>query len=388
MLTTLAVESYRSLRKLVIPLAPLAVITGPNGSGKSSLYRALRLLADTCQGSLVASLAREGGLPSTLWAGPHEIGRGVKSGQYQVEGLRRHQSVHLRLGFAADDFGYAIDLGLPSQTPPSAFNLDPEIKRECLWSGPVLRPSTLLVDRRGPSLRVTDATGAWQHALTALPPYDSMMTAFADPRGAPEMIVLRERVRGWRFYDNFRTDSEAPARHMQIGTRSPILSHDGANLAAALQTIREIGDAAGLDQAVDEAFPGAEVIVVHADGRFQLTMRQHGLLRTLGAAELSDGTLRYLLLVAALLTPRPPELLVFNEPEASLHPELLPALAALIGRAAARSQIVVVSHNAHLVSLLRDGADTGTIELEKAFGETRIKDLDAADRPRWEWPAR
>ncbi len=73
-------------------------------------------------------------------------------------------------------------------------------------------------------------------------------------------------------------------------------------------------------------------------------MRQHGLLRPLRAAELSDGTLRYLLLVAALLSPRPPSLMVLNEPETSLHPDLLPPLARLIALASSRSQIIIVTH--------------------------------------------
>ena len=77
MLSVLAISNYRSLRNLTVPLQRLNVITGPNGSGKSSLYRALRLLADTAQGHIVTSLAREGGLQSTLWAGPESI-----SGQY------------------------------------------------------------------------------------------------------------------------------------------------------------------------------------------------------------------------------------------------------------------------------------------------------------------
>ncbi len=77
MLRTLAISGYRSLRDLVLPLAGLNLVTGPNGSGKSSLYRALRLLAETAQGRVVSSLAREGGLPSTLWAGPETISRSV-----------------------------------------------------------------------------------------------------------------------------------------------------------------------------------------------------------------------------------------------------------------------------------------------------------------------
>ncbi len=76
-----------------------------------------------------------------------------------------------------------------------------------------------------------------------------------------------------------------------------------------------------------------------------MSLEQPGMLRGLTAAELSDGTLRFLLLVAALLTPRPPELMVLNELENSLHPELIPALGRLIKRAAESSQVIVVSHN-------------------------------------------
>ena len=70
MLTTLAIANYRSLRQLVLPLGQLTVVTGPNGSGKSSVDKSLRLLAEIAQGGVVRSLVREGGLPSTLWAGP------------------------------------------------------------------------------------------------------------------------------------------------------------------------------------------------------------------------------------------------------------------------------------------------------------------------------
>src|SRR5262245_66328182 len=140
---TLAVANYRSVRSLVMPLGPLTLITGPNGSGKSNLYRALRLLAEAAQGGIVSSLAREGGLSSTLWAGPETISRGMKKGTTPVQGGPRKEPVHLRLGFQAEHVGYAIDLGLPPpEIPPppepSAFTHDPEIKRECVWAAPSL----------------------------------------------------------------------------------------------------------------------------------------------------------------------------------------------------------------------------------------------------------
>ncbi|TKC87243.1 ATP-binding protein [Trinickia terrae] len=388
MLTTLAIANYRSLRQLLVPLARLNVVTGPNGSGKSSVYRALRLLAQTAQGGVIPSLAREGGLQSTLWAGPERFSRAMLAGEAPVQGTARKEPVSLKLGFASDEFGYAIDLGLPLPDGTSEFSLDPEIKRECIWSGPLLRPSALLVDRQGVSLRARGEDGEWSTIPQPVASFDSMMTEFSDPRSAPEMIALREQIRSWRFYDHFRTDAEAPARQPQIGTHTPRLADDGADLAAALQTVREIGDARALERAVDDAFPGSSVSIENRDGRFEVTMRQHGLLRPLKAAELSDGTLRYLLLVAALLTPRPPALVVLNEPETSLHPDLLPALGRLIGAASERSQVLVVSHASRLIAALERESGSQSIVLEKVLGETRIAGADDLDLPPWKWPSR
>jgi predicted ATPase len=86
--------------------------------------------------------------------------------------------------------------------------------------------------------------------------------------------------------------------------------------------------------------------------------------------ELSDGTLRYLLWVAALLTPRPPPLMVLNEPETSLHPDLLPALARLIARASKQAQVWVVSHANRLINALNGQPECQQIGLEKSLGQT------------------
>ena len=387
MLTTLAIANYRSLRNLVVPLKRLNLVTGPNGSGKSSVYRALRLLADTAQGGVITSLAREGGLQSTLWAGPEKFGRAVKRGDQKVEGTVRKDRTNLRLGFAGDDFGYAIDLGLPAPSR-SAFALDPEIKTETIWAGPILRPAALLVERHAAVVRSRGESGEWDVLAYELPSFDSMMTQFADPRNAPEMLKLREQIRSWRFYDHFRTDVDAPARLPQIGTHTPVLSNDGADMAAALQTIQEIGDPEAMAEAVDDAFPGSSIQVLNVEGRFEIAMHQHGLLRPLRAAELSDGTLRYLLWIAALLTPRPPELLVLNEPETSLHPDLLPPLGRLIASAAERSQVLVVTHAPKLIEALEEQDDCNSVRLEKEFGETKIVGTGALDVPAWRWASR
>ena len=389
MLTALAVANYRSLRDLIVPLSGLTVITGENGSGKSNLYRALRLLADASHDRLIASLAREGGLASTLWAGPERFSRAMLRGEQPVQGTRRSSAIRLALGFQADDFGYALDCGLPTSAA-SAFALDPEIKSECIWAGPLMRPASLLVDRRGPGVRVrTDDSREWRTLPQAVLSSDSVISHAIDPRESPEALTLRERMRGWRFYDQLRSDRDSPARQPRIGTRTVALAGDGGDLAAALQTIVEIGDRAALEAAVDDAFPGARLGVDVRDGRFEVRFHQPGLLRPLTATELSDGTLRYLLWVAALLSPRPPELMVLNEPETSLHPDLLPALGRLILAATRTSQVVVVTHANRLAATLDDGPGCLALRLTRELGATRLGD-DSTDieRPAWRWPVR
>ena len=256
MLTTLAVANYRSINTLVVPLQRLNLITGPNGSGKSNLYRALRLLAETAQGGVINALAREGGLDSTFWAGPETISRRMRNGEVEIQGGPRKDVVRLRLGFAGEDFSYAISLGLPPPPgAPTAFALDPEIKRECIWAGPVYRPASLLVDRKGPMVRARDAQD-WDVLAQHVPTFDSLFDQVGNLRSSPEVLHLRDTIRGWRFYDHFRSDADAPARQPQLGTRTPVLHHDGRNLAAALQTIREMGEPKELDAAVSDAFPG------------------------------------------------------------------------------------------------------------------------------------
>lgn len=390
MIRVVAVQGYRSLRDLVLPLGQLSVITGANGSGKSSVYRALRLLADVAQNAVVSSLAREGGLSSTFWAGPETIARSVRQGTHPVEALAKRKSASLKLGFGGDTYGYSIDLGYPpSEPPPTMFWADPRVKRECLWHGPQYRRAAALVDRRNNYVWISTTQDLEPLMLTQhLADTDSMLASIADPQRAPEMLAVREALRGWRFYDHFRTDADAPARTAQVGTFSPILHEDGRNLAATLQTIREQQQDDLLDRTIEDAFPGSQLLINPGGGRFEVQLQQHGLLRPLSAAELSDGTLRYLLWTAALLTPRPPELMVLNEPETSMHPDLLPALGRLILAAAKKTQIIVVSHSQQLIEALTAAEICIRLHLLKSFGESTLEGVTLFNKANWSWPAR
>lgn len=377
-LTTIAVQGYRCLRDVIVPLNSLTVVTGANGSGKSSLFRALHLLTEVAHSRALAALAKEGGLAATLWAG-----------EVPVPGTARKGPVRLQLGLAGTEFGYAIDLGLPVDGG-GPFARDPQIKAEHVWAGPVARPASLLVQRKGQLVRSREASG-WSELSRSLPAYDSMVTSTSDAQRAPELLTLREELRGWRFYDHLRTDAEAPARADAVGTRTPVLAGDGADLAAALVTIEEMGGQEALHDAVSTAFEGTIVQIEQRDGLFSLRLRQPGMLRALRAAELSDGTLRYLMLCAALLTPRPPGLMVLNEPETSLHPDLIAPLAALIGDAARRMQVIVVTHSQPLISALASKTEpdeVAWVELVKELGATEVAGQGLLERPSWHWPGR
>ncbi len=385
MINTLSIANYRSLRQIVIPLDNLNLVTGANASGKSNLYKALRLLAETAQGGVVSALAKEGGLDSTFWAGPEQISRRMQSGAVPVQGGPKQQRTRLRLGFSSDDYSYAISLGLPIPSN-SAFALDPEIKRETIWQGERYRPASVLIDREGPVIKARQGRN-WQVLAQHANTYDSLFSVIADPINTPEVTSLRDSIRNWRFYDHFRSDVDAPARLPQLGTRTTVLHHDGRDLAAAIQTIKEIGDFEALDEAITDAFPGAKLSInLQGDGRFAIELSQYGLLRPLSGLELSDGTLRYLLWVAALLTPRPPPLMVLNEPETSLHPDLLPALARLIIKVSKNTQVWVVSHAPILIDTLQQAQHCNTVALEKQLGQTTVSGQGMLDEPSWSWP--
>lgn len=386
MIQTLAVRGYRSLREVLLGLGQLTVITGANGTGKTNLYRALALLAAAASGELLRALAHTGGFQSVLWAGPEKLSADMKSGYHPVQLTVRQKPVSLGLGFGTEELSYQIDLGPPARREPTAFVHDPEIKREVIWAGPVLRPAATLIDRRRGQVRCLADSG-WKDLPWTLGPGSSVLDELVDPQAFPEAAALRREVRQWRFYDGFRTDQDAPARHPQAATFTPALSSDGHDLAAAVQSIAESSAASEFAALIDDAFPGTTVATEELAGRLLVSARQRGMLRPLLAPELSDGTLRYLMLAAALYAVRPPTLMVLNEPETSLHPDLLPPLARLIRSAARRCQIVVVTHSTVLTDALNRAGALHHI-LNKPFGETEVEGQGLLGRPAWKWVTR
>lgn len=365
MINELHISGYRSVRELRLPLKTLNVLTGPNGSGKSNLYNSVFLLAKTASGGFARAIAEEGGMSSVFWAGPRKPRSRASS---------RPQPVRMVLGVKTDSFSYELSCGLPPQAPddPTAFRLDPEIKEERVWiEDSTSRPVTFF-ERSSSGTWIRDTSGRRTSYSGELFASEGIFSQLSEPHLYPELSALRMEMGQWRFYHHFRTDKDSVLRRPQIGVRTPILSHDGSDLAAALQTIVEIGDGEGLLEEVERTFNGASLIIDHGKGVFSIRLQMPGLTRPLDATELSDGTLRYLCLLAALMSPRPPRLLALNEPETSLHPDLLDGLAQMIVRASTDSQLWITTHSPYLSELIERYSGEPSIELELVTGETRV----------------
>jgi predicted ATPase len=370
---SVGIEGYRSIRRLAFPLRRLNVFIGENGAGKTNLYRGLQLVQAAAAGTLTRELAAEGGMESALWAGPRK------------KNDRARLKLRAGLGHAGGDYAYSAETGLVQQyrvdvgirIPTGAgFLLEPQVKEEELVFLGGRRPVTLL-ERRGPHGFARDEGGARSDLDDDILPSETALASLKDPGRFPDLHMVRAAMLDWRFYHSFRTDPDSPLRRPCLAVTSPTLSSDGANLAAVFATLAHIRqDTADLDGAVADAFPGAR-LTIPEPGRtaaFGMVYDEFPK-RVFEASELSDGTLRFLALAGALLGYRLPALVALNEPETSLHPDLLPPLGRLIAKAAERTQVWVVTHSQVLADTLEDAAGISPRRVYKRNGETMIEGI-------------
>ena len=373
-----SITGYRSLRAIRFPVGQLTVFVGANGVGKTNLYRALQLLQASAAGTLARELASEGGMESALWAGKRQ---GNKPARIKLSvGLGSNTD---RKGQPNFDYGvevgvvhsYEVDVGVRQPTA-AAFTLEPQVKEESLIYHDRRRPLNLLA-RKGPHVTAIDDDGLKRELGTEFLASETALGALRDPGRFGDIELVRRTMLDWRFYHDFRSDRDSLLRRPCLAVTTPTLASDGSDLAAVFATIVHIReDARDLYQAIDDAFPGARLVVPQPDrtASFGLIQSEYPQ-RVFEANELSDGTLRYLALAGALLGYRLPGFIALNEPEASLHPDLLEPLARLIVRAAERTQVWVVTHSERLAAAFESVSGVAPRTVIKRNGETWIEGL-------------
>jgi predicted ATPase len=357
---------YRSLHSIRLPVERLTVFVGANGAGKTNLYRSLQILQAAASGTITRELATEGGMASAYWAGTRRAKDPVRISL----GARLHRAAN------RGTFEYRIEVGLVQPISGAGFVLEPQVKAECL-THETGRRSIKLLDRQGPTGHATDGEGRRQTLSHDLLPTETALGALGEASLFPDLHPIRQTMLGWRFYHDFRTDSASPLRQPCLAVTTPTLSSDGSDLAAVFATLAHIrGDTTDLDQAVEDAFPGARLIIPEPDqtASFGLIFPDYPK-RVFEARELSDGTLRYLGLAGALLAYRLPPFIALNEPETSLHPDLLEPLARMIVKASERSQVWLVTHSERLATALAQYGGVTPRSVIKRKGETWIEGL-------------
>lgn len=361
----LEISGYRSVDDLKLELGDVTVLVGPNGCGKSNIYQSINLIGAAATGQFARRIAEEGGMQSILWAG----------------GRSKKEKPRVKLTVSYEELVYSLEFGIiPISERPegfrgaeelSIFKRDPDIKLETVQVDSGRRMVNLLTRKRS-GITAKNMDGRDQSYPDAITPSQSVLSELREPQKFPELDSLRSEFLRWRFYHDFRTDLQSPIREPQLATLTPILSHDGRDLASTIATIRAIGNKGKLDSSIDDAFPDHKLEIEEVDGVVDMFISVPGINRSINAREFSDGTLQYLCILAALLTPRPAPFMVLNEPETSLHPDLFESMAKLILSASESSQILLTTHSRELAKFLGTKKTTKIIELEKIDGATCI----------------
>lgn len=366
LLRSMFAQNYRSLRSLRMDLAHVNVFIGENGVGKSNLYRGLQLVQAAVRGTLAHEIAAEGGMASALWSGPRREEKNFRI-KLEVEVLDQERAVTFR---------YRVEAGLRPPIDAAGFAFEPQVKAEELAVETGSRPVTMM-KRAGPGIMVRGERGRMEEYPEQAMTSETAIALLGDAGHYPEIGAFRRLIDGWRFFHGFRTDRESPLRRPCLAVTSPLLDQDGSNMAAVFATlVHTRGDTVELGQAIASAFRGARLSVPEPGeyAEFGLVFPDFPQ-RVFQPRELSDGQIRFLGLAAALMSYRQPPLIALNEPEASLHPDMLPPLADMIAEASRSSQIWIVTHSQQLAAAVAERCGVKPKQVIRREGATWIEGM-------------
>ena len=348
-----------------LKLEPLNVLIGPNGSGKSNLIEAIGLLKAAPR-DLHAPIRDGGGVGDWIWRG------GTTGGIAQIEvvlSYREERTLRYTLTFLEEGQRFRVNSEELVPEHPDSGTSDPHFST----NGEMAHVD--FVDFESGN----DEVSMWVDAIR------SDQSIFAQVRGPnfPELTYTARQLERIRLFREWSFGRLTPARLPQkADLPNNFLAEDGANLGLVLNRLRrDPKSKSRLLKALRKLYEGVDEYGVSVEGGTVQIFLQEGNI-TVPATRLSDGTLRYLGLLAILCHPKPPPLVCIEEPELGLHPDILPGLAELLREASQRCQLIVTTHSDTLVDALTDTPES-VVVCEKENGQTRMKRLDKQELAGW-----
>ena len=355
-----------------LAMEPLNVLIGPNGSGKSNLIEVLSLL-QAAPRDLFEPVRRMGGVSEWLWKGD---GARTEAGVEVVitfpEGKTSLRHVMI-MGRHGEHFEVRDELIAAERS--GAGETQPDIYFSFRMGSPTFNE---LVDGPGGQrrMRSLDRGAVLRDA--------SILSQREDPDRYPELGWLQDQYRKIRLYRNWEFGPDAGLRRSpRADEPSTFLTERGENLPLVLSRIR--GDRRqAFVKSLQQLYDGIDNFHVEVGGgRAELFLVERGRgERYIPTSRLSDGTLRYMALAAILLDPEPPPLVVIEEPELGLHPDVVLSIGRMLVKASERTQLVVTTHSRVLIDAL-DDIPSSVVVCDKYDGESVFERLDPTWLKKW-----
>ncbi|WP_419629044.1 AAA family ATPase [Thiolapillus sp.] len=347
-----------------IPLHDLNVVIGPNGSGKSNLLEAIELIRSAPK-DLLTPIRYGGGVRDWLWKGA--IKTPTASINAIIENPNNTSNIRYVLSFTEVSQRFELtDERIEREQP------DPGYARHYLF---------YKFEHGHGVLNVKGQQRKLQHE--EIEPAQSFLSQRKDPDQYPEITYLGNAFSKIKLYREWSFGRyTVPRLPQKADLPNEFLEPDASNLGLVLNRLRRepvvkkrlLSALKVLYEGIDDydvQIEGGTVQVFFHEGRF-----------TVPATRLSDGTLRYLCLLAILCHPKPPPLVCIEEPELGLHPDVLPTLAELLKEASMHCQLIVTTHSDVLVDAMSDQPES-VLVAEKTEQGTSLTRLDADKLKPW-----
>ena len=366
------IAGFRSLNNVRWSPNNLNVIIGPNGIGKSNLLRCLELFSISAQGKLGKTIQSLGGMEPIVWDGQ------AKSIKFVLETSSANSE--------ADSDSYELELvrlGTGSSYKIETERLTNSHKHRTA-------PNAVKVLERSANKAIifNENDASFVTPADYVPDEESLLSIAAGPFGINHAVqVFQRTLASFAIYRDLDTRPEATIRQSAIARFEKRVDPDGQNLVSVLHTLYtgDRGFKHDINAAMQAAFgDDFEELVFPpaADQRIQLRIRWKSLKREQSAAELSDGTLRFLFLLTVLASPSLASVIAIDEPETGLHPAMLPLIAEFAVEASKRAQIIFTTHSPQFLDAFTGVRPTTTVA-KWTNGETTLHTLDADQLDYW-----